>query len=57
MFFVFGASFVPGILQMAASGALERLPILQFTTVMALERLRKLQIAAFGGRLAHNEMI
>ena len=42
--FVFGVSFVPGILPIAAFGALERLPILQFTTVAALERL----VTAFG---------
>ena len=47
-FFVFGVFFVPGKLQIIAFGALERLPILQFTTVVALERQRKLQIPAFG---------
>ena len=48
MFVFSSVFFVPGILQTAAFGALERLQILQITTFVASERLRKLQIAAFG---------
>ena len=36
--FVFDVFFVPGILQIAAFGAFERLPIPKITTLAALER-------------------